>query len=139
MGTDKRTITIDSEAILNLKSAIEKLKPTADPCVDLEIFTLQDIIERYEKGKHVEVPAITVRPDISGPEAGKRGTWQYALKEAGWDDLPKDHQYGEVINTYVSKGHFDGMVVVDVHFPHLDFEISCIPLNAVGGVISIGK
>lgn len=49
MGTDKRSIIIDDEDVLNLKSAIDKLMPTADPYTDLEIFTLRDIIERYEK------------------------------------------------------------------------------------------
>ncbi|KKM83859.1 hypothetical protein LCGC14_1305120 [marine sediment metagenome] len=49
MGADKRYILIDDEDILNLKSAIDKLLPTAEPYVDLEIFTLKSIIDKYEE------------------------------------------------------------------------------------------
>lgn len=49
MGTDKRCITIDDEDILNLTSAIDKLMPTAEAQVDLEIFTLKSIIKKYEE------------------------------------------------------------------------------------------
>ncbi len=56
MGTDKRCIIIDDEDILNLKSAIDKLMPTAKPQVDLEIFTLQSIIRKYGKKDLVEDP-----------------------------------------------------------------------------------
>ena len=47
---DKASVSIDisQEDVFNLKLAIDKLLPISEPHVDLEIFTLKSIIERYE-------------------------------------------------------------------------------------------
>ncbi len=54
MGIDKRIVIIDDEDILNLKSAREKLLPISEPYVDLEILTINGIIEKYNNSNKVE-------------------------------------------------------------------------------------
>jgi len=53
VGTIVKSIPICDEDIMNLKSAIKKLLPISEPFQDLEIFTLQGIIEAWEGKPYV--------------------------------------------------------------------------------------